>query len=242
MRGAAVCAFSALAFAAALGYTARRWSRSHSRRSRRLRRRRSRPSRRGARSISRRSCAETPDCGTAGTPTWVFEVDPARRYERSIVEGFGNCSNMVKALRLAPAARGNRLRDRLRDADLELRGGGGPHAPAREPSSRRRASASDSPTSPRPRFRAPAGRWSTSLDLADLANPLRRDFCLDLIRPESEDWTAFRAPELAERVCDRPHRGRGDRALVPLPRGDPRRSGSAGRYSTRCSTGASASC
>ena len=39
-----------------------------------------------------------PDRGIEGTKDTVFEVHPAHRYQRAVVEGFGNCSNLVKGL------------------------------------------------------------------------------------------------------------------------------------------------
>src|SRR5262245_52405206 len=39
-----------------------------------------------------------PDRGVDGTNDTVFAAHPARRYQRSVVEGFGNCSNLVKGL------------------------------------------------------------------------------------------------------------------------------------------------
>ena len=39
-----------------------------------------------------------PDRGVAGTSDTVYAAHPAKRYQRSVVEGLGNCSNLVKGL------------------------------------------------------------------------------------------------------------------------------------------------
>src|SRR5262245_18811888 len=39
-----------------------------------------------------------PDRGPQGSNDTVYEVLPRHRYERSVVEGLGNCSNLVKGL------------------------------------------------------------------------------------------------------------------------------------------------
>jgi len=39
-----------------------------------------------------------PDRGVAGTADTVYAAHPAERYRRSVVEGYGNCSNLVKGL------------------------------------------------------------------------------------------------------------------------------------------------
>lgn len=39
-----------------------------------------------------------PDRGPAGTAETVYDAHPEQRYQRSVVEGYGNCSNLVKGL------------------------------------------------------------------------------------------------------------------------------------------------
>jgi hypothetical protein len=130
-----------------------------------------------------------PDRGREGSADWAYEVDPERLHQRSVVEGLGNCSNLVKGLGWAL----------LRDGyDFEivhvmpvasfLDGDG--HTLLRAklalPEGERVALADVAAAAiPRSGDRA--------LDVADLRGDLP-DFRLDPIRPESEDWTRFWTP------------------------------------------------
>jgi hypothetical protein len=140
-----------------------------------------------------------PDRGVAGTADTVYAAHPAQRYQRSVVEGYGNCSNLVKGVSWGL------LRDHhafeivyMLPAETFLEGRGHtilraklalPEGP--------RVGLVDVAAAAIPRV---AGRV---LDVADLGGAVPA-VDLDPLRPESEDWAPFYdAASLADVVIGR---------------------------------------
>ena len=131
-----------------------------------------------------------PDRGPEGTADMVYAAHPAARYQRSVVEGYGNCSNLVKGLSWGLLRDGHDfevvyvfplgtfLQGRghtILRANLEL-----PEGP--------RVGLVDVAAAAIPRQ---AGR---ALDVRDFEGAVPAVH-LDPLRPESEDWSFFYTPE-----------------------------------------------
>jgi hypothetical protein len=131
-----------------------------------------------------------PDRGVEGTNDTVYAAHPAMRYQRSVVEGFGNCSNLVKGLSWGLLRDGHEFEivfmlpiDRFLNgqghtvlrANLAL-----PEGP--------RVGLADVAAAAIPRVGA------RPLDIGDFAGAIPAVY-LDPLRPESEDWTGFYTPE-----------------------------------------------
>jgi hypothetical protein len=131
-----------------------------------------------------------PDRGPEGTADTVYAAHPAQRYQRSVVEGYGNCSNLVKGLSWGLLRDGHDFEVvYLFPLETFLMGRG--H------------------TILRANLALPEGPRVGLVDVAAAAIPRDagraldvRDFSgsapavsLDPLRPESEDWTFFYTPE-----------------------------------------------
>ena len=131
-----------------------------------------------------------PDRGVEGTADMVYAAHPAERYQRSVVEGYGNCSNLVKGLSWGLLRDGHEFEvvyvfpletflmgrgHTILRADLAL-----PEGP--------RIGLVDVAAAAIPRH---AGRV---LDVHDFAEAVPAVH-LDPLRPESEYWTRFYTPE-----------------------------------------------
>ena len=132
-----------------------------------------------------------PDRGAEGTIDTVFAAHPATRYQRSVVEGYGNCSNLVKGLSWGLLRDGhdfevvymlpietflNGQGHTVLRANLAL-----PEGP--------RVGLADVAAAAIPRV------GERVLDVGDFAGAVP-PVHLDPLRPESEDWTAFYAADL----------------------------------------------
>jgi len=131
-----------------------------------------------------------PDRGAEGTADMVYAAHPAERYQRSVVEGYGNCSNLVKGLSWGLLRDGHDFEVvYLFPLETFLRGQGHtilranlalPEGP--------RIALVDVAAAAIPRD---AGR---ALDVRDFSGSVPAIF-LDPLRPESEDWTFFYTPQ-----------------------------------------------
>ena len=131
-----------------------------------------------------------PDRGVDGTNDTVYAAHPAMRYQRSVVEGFGNCSNLVKGLSWELLRGGHEFEIvYVLPVDAFLAGQGHtvlranlalPEGP--------RVGIADVAAAAVPRVGARV------LDVGDLGRALPAVY-LDPLRPESEDWTNFYNPE-----------------------------------------------
>jgi hypothetical protein len=139
-----------------------------------------------------------PDRGTEGTANTVYAANPVERYQRSVVEGLGNCSNLVKGLAWRLLREGRQFEIvYLLPIDGLLEGQGHtvlranlalPEGP--------RVGLADIAAAAIPRD---GGRV---LDVGDIT--AARAVYLDPLRPESEDWSPFYAAEfLADSVVGR---------------------------------------
>lgn len=130
-----------------------------------------------------------PDRGVEGTIDTVYAAHPAIRYQRSVVEGLGNCANLVKGLSWGLLRDGHEFEivymlpietflagqgHTILRANLAL-----PEGP--------RVGLADVAAAAIPRVE---GRV---LDIGDFAGAVSA-VSLDPLRPESEDWTAFYTP------------------------------------------------
>jgi hypothetical protein len=143
-----------------------------------------------------------PDRGPEGTADMVYAAHPAQRYQRSVVEGYGNCSNLVKGLTWKLLRDGHDF-EVVYILPLETFLMGRGH------------------TILRANLALPEGPQVGLVDVAAAAIPREagraldvRDFedavpavYLDPLRPESEDWTFFYSPEfLGDSVIGRTNR------------------------------------
>jgi len=128
-----------------------------------------------------------PDRGVEGSLTIVYDVLPARKRERTLVEGWGNCSSLVFGLASELDARGDEYRIiHLMPLDYFLDGMGHTLLQARLAL----------PEGPQPglvdviaaAIPRSAGR---PLDPADLGRGGIPELELAALRPESEDWRPF---------------------------------------------------
>jgi hypothetical protein len=131
-----------------------------------------------------------PDRGPEGTSDMVYAAHPAVRYQRSVVEGFGNCSNLVKGLTWKLLRDGHDFEVvYVFPIETFLMGRG--H------------------TILRANLALPEGPRVGLVDVAAAAIPRTADHVLDVgdfasavpavyldpLRPESEDWSYFYSPE-----------------------------------------------
>jgi hypothetical protein len=133
-----------------------------------------------------------PDRGVAGTVDTVFAAHPARRYQRSVIEGYGNCSNLVKGLSWGLLRDGHEFEIvYMLPVETFLNGQGHtvlranlalPEGP--------RVGLADVAAAAIPRV------GERVLDVGDFGGAAVPAVHLDPLRPESEDWTAFYAPDL----------------------------------------------
>ena len=131
-----------------------------------------------------------PDRGVDGTNDTVYAAHPAMRYQRSVVEGFGNCSNLVKGLSWELLRDGHAFEIvYVLPVDAFLAGQGHtvlranlalPEGP--------RVGLVDVAAAAVPRVAARV------LDVEDISKALPAVY-LDPLRPESEDWRNFYTPE-----------------------------------------------
>ena len=143
-----------------------------------------------------------PDRGPEGTADMVYAAHPAERYQRSVVEGFGNCSNLVKGLTWKLLADGHDF-EVVYILPLETFLNGQGHTVLRAnlalPEGPR-VGLVDVAAAAIPRE---AGR---ALDVRDFQDAVPAVY-LDPLRPESEDWTIFYSPEfLSDAVIGRTNR------------------------------------
>lgn len=130
-----------------------------------------------------------PDRGPEGTADVVYVVRPAERYQRSIVEGLGNCSNMVKALAWSLLRNGYEVEIvHLLPIGGFLEGEG--HTMLRAKLALPegdRIGVVDVSAAGIPRAR---GRALDADEFVSETSPVT----LDPLRPESEDWSRFYTP------------------------------------------------
>ena len=132
-----------------------------------------------------------PDRGVAGTVDTVFAAHPATRYQRSVVEGYGNCSNLVKGVSWGLLRDGYEF-EVVYMLPVETFLGGQGHTVLRAnlalPEGPR-VGLADVAAAAIPRV------GERVLDVGDFGGALPAVH-LDPLRPESEDWTAFYAADL----------------------------------------------
>ena len=136
-----------------------------------------------------------PDRGPEGTADTVYAPHPAVRYQRSIVEGLGNCSNMVKGLSWKLLRDGYEF-EIVYVLPIEAALSGGGH------------------TILRGTFALPEGQRVGLVDLVAAAVPRTSGHVMDIddfrgavpevfldpLRPESEDFSGFYSPEFLHEV------------------------------------------
>jgi hypothetical protein len=138
-----------------------------------------------------------PDRGVEGSADTVYEVLPERRYRRSVVEGLGNCSNLVKGLTWALIRDGYAF-EVIHFMPIESFLVGDGHTLLRAklvlPEGGEQIGLADVAAAALPRS------GTRLIDLADLSGDLP-DFHLDPLRPESEDWSRFYGREYHDDVA-----------------------------------------
>lgn len=131
-----------------------------------------------------------PDRGAAGTADAVYAAHPGERYERSVVQGFGNCSNLVKGLSWGLLRDGHEFEIVYVLPPASYLEGGG-HTILRA-----RLALPEGPRVGLVDVAAAAVPRSAGqvLDVGDLHHVTTAAY-LDQVRPESEDWAPFYTAE-----------------------------------------------
>jgi len=132
-----------------------------------------------------------PDRGIAGSLTTIYDVLPARKRQRTLVEGWGNCSNLVFGLAIELDAEGvdyEIVHMMPPDHFLDGQGHTVLRAKVALPEGPRVSLVGVSSAS----IRRTAGR---PLDIDDLGHGAIPELTADSFRPEIEDWDRFYSPE-----------------------------------------------